>query len=125
MVGIYPVRFPLHSTRDPPGTRPLSATRQTTLDAFGYHFTPIYDWFTEPQVCGRGATKTGHGVKTAVVKAGSQIGFQLISYTTTVVGNEVEIHKGLEVPRPVSIYSTDPPRRSCTKSRLLMRDRRT
>lgn len=65
--------------------------RTTGLDSDGYHFSPIHDWFTEPQVCGRNATNTGHGTNTAVVVAGSEIGFQMIS---------AEYNLGLEVPRP-------------------------
>ncbi|KAL1592005.1 hypothetical protein SLS60_011597 [Paraconiothyrium brasiliense] len=72
--------------------------KPTALDSYGYHFDPIMDWFTEPQVCGRGATKTGHGVHTATVLAGSEIGFQVIGQTGV---------KGLEPVRPPDPQNVD------------------
>ena len=40
------------------------------------------EYFTEPQVCGRNATTTGHTTDTATVVAGSQIGFRVATYDT-------------------------------------------
>jgi hypothetical protein len=55
--------------------------RQTGLNPYGEHFGPNRAWFSEPQVCGHNATKSGYGVDTAVVLAGSEIGFQAIAST--------------------------------------------
>ncbi|KAF2647377.1 lytic polysaccharide monooxygenase [Lophiostoma macrostomum CBS 122681] len=66
--------------------------RPTGLDSYGYQFDPVREYFTEPQVCGRNATRSGHGVDTAIVIAGSSIGFQVVGGTTQSI-------PGIEPPR--------------------------
>ena len=41
----------------------------------GAQFMPRFGWWSPDQVCGVNGTKTGHGAKTAVVEAGSEVGF--------------------------------------------------
>jgi hypothetical protein len=79
--------------------------RPIALDPYGYHFNPVRTYTDEPQVCGIGATKTGHQVATAVIKAGSEIGFQVIAQSNVM---------GFEPVRPANpeladfLYHTGP-----------------